>query len=104
MRNTSVNLSNAALDAITAYRKSHDLIKNQTDAINELIIKGKKLEDENKELQRLIELGILKNLHYMRELIRSRGEDVLESFDATFAGQVDSMYATLIKQGIDNYE
>lgn len=104
MKKASVNLSDNALKAITDYRKSFDDIKNQSDAINELIIKGQSLEEENKKLRRLIELGILKNLHYMRELIRSRGDDVLQSFDDSFYGQVEGMYETLIKQGIDRYE
>ena len=104
MKKASVNLSDNAQKAITQYRKSFDEIKNQSDAINELIIKGQSLAVENKELRRLIELGILKNLHYMRELIRSRGDDVLQSFDDSFSGQAGEMFETLIKQGIDGYE
>lgn len=76
-------------------------IKTRSYHISSLIKDGLELRGKLAEQQRHLELVSLKTLYFMRQLVRSRGEDVLLEMDKQFREELPEMKHLILENGID---
>ena len=72
-----------------------------TSVANQLLDDALMLRERLQKQENLFELANLKTLYYMRELIRTRGEDVLQNFDQKFQDELPTLRALIVENGID---
>lgn len=88
------------------YARVQDLVDSTpnctfTSVTNTLIQDGFDLRQKVQEQEHMLNLVNLKTLFYMRELVRTRGEDVLSKFDQKFQEELPTLRALIMENGID---
>ncbi|ERS88327.1 hypothetical protein Q672_10750 [Marinobacter sp. EVN1] len=66
-----------------------------------LIKDGIELREKVKRQDRMLELVALKNLHMMRQLVVTRGPDVLKQMDEQFQEKLPELNDLILGNGID---
>lgn len=72
----------------------------KTEVLNLLLWKGLKYDDDIRKYKNQQEYSILKILHILREIARTRGDDFLIEVDKDFKDKISTM-KSLIENGID---
>lgn len=76
-------------------------VKTRSAHLNELIKSGLELRAKVIEQERLLELVSLKTLYFMRQLVKSRGDDVLQEMERQFQNELPEMKQLILENGID---
>ena len=76
-------------------------IKTRSHHISALIKDGLDLREKLTEQERRLELVSLKTLYFMRQLVKSRGDEVLLEMDRQFREELPEMKSLILENGID---
>ncbi|VVT28289.1 hypothetical protein [Marinobacter salarius] len=76
-------------------------VKTRSHHISALIKDGLDLREKLTEQERRLEFVSLKTLFFMRQLVRSRGDEVLKEMDRQFRDELPEMKHLILENGID---